>query len=85
MTMRTTGGEPRAVVVLVMGGCELRQAWDGSDCRCDLELIDALLRLRLAADRLGVPLRVSHLADDLRELTDLVGVTELLCGLEYAP
>ena len=48
--------------------------------RCDLALIDDLLRLRVGAQRLGWRLELRDLAADLRELIAFVGVADLLGG-----
>jgi hypothetical protein len=45
----------------------------GSDAP-DLETVDELARLVLTADRFGGDLIVTELADELRELLDLVGL-----------
>lgn len=46
--------------------------------RCDLRTVDDLLRLRLAAARLGLSIRVTGVDDRLRELVELVGLADLL-------
>jgi len=46
-----------------------------------LSTVDALARLQLAAQRLGLELRVLHAPDELRELVDLAGLAEVL-GVE---
>lgn len=46
--------------------------------RCDLALVDDLLRLRLGALRLGWRLEVRDQAADLRDLLAFVGVADLL-------
>jgi hypothetical protein len=45
---------------------------------CDIGTVDHLLRLCLAARRNGLSIRLSAVRHDLRELVDLVGVTEQL-------
>ena len=47
----------------------------------DLGTVDALARLRLAARRSGLELRLGHVPDELRELITFVGLAEAL-GLE---
>ena len=46
--------------------------------RCDLQVLDALLRLCLAARRTGVSIRLTDVHPDLRDLAELAGVTEHL-------
>lgn len=45
---------------------------------CDLGVVDRILRLRLAAARLGAALRLTDVDDELRALIELVGVTDVL-------
>ena len=47
----------------------------------DLGTVDALARLRLAARRSGLELRLTHVPDELRELITFLGLDEAL-GLE---
>ena len=47
----------------------------------DLGTVDALARLRLAARRSGLELRLRHVSDELLELITFVGLAEAL-GLE---
>jgi ABC-type transporter Mla MlaB component len=44
----------------------------------DLSTVDALARLRLAAGRAGIDLRVRDAPEELRALLHLVGLEELL-------
>jgi hypothetical protein len=44
----------------------------------DLGTVDALARLRLAARRRGLELRLAHVPDELRELITFVGLSEAL-------
>ena len=46
--------------------------------RCDLGLIDDLLHLRVAAARLGWSVHLRDPDRDVRELVELVGVTDWL-------
>ncbi len=45
--------------------------------RCDLRVVDELLRLQLAARRLGLSIRLVEVAGELGELLVLVGVADL--------
>jgi hypothetical protein len=65
-------------VVLVQGEHELDLGPVDAAQRCDLALVDDLLRLRLGARRLGWRLEVRDQTADLRELLTLVGVADLL-------
>ena len=47
----------------------------------DLTVVDCLARLHLAARRSGCAIRVHHADPTLCELLDLVGLTDVLCGL----
>jgi hypothetical protein len=47
----------------------------------DLGTVDAVARLRLAARRSGLELRLTHVPEELRELITFVGLAEVL-GLE---
>ena len=71
---------PRAVVMLVQGDREVELGTVDSSLRCDLGLVDDLLRLQLVAKRLGWSIRIAQVRPDLRELFDLVGLTERLEG-----
>ncbi|MGD9704132.1 MAG: hypothetical protein AB7Q42_08175 [Acidimicrobiia bacterium] len=70
--------EPRAVVVLVQGGREVVIGTVSDAIRCDLALVDDLLRLQLISRRLGWTIRFIEVRSDLRELFDMVGLTERL-------
>ncbi len=50
----------------------------------DLEAVDALARLQLAAVRRNVRLRLSRPSDELRELLQLVGLMDVLVADEDA-
>jgi hypothetical protein len=68
----------RAVVVLVQDGREVVLGSIGSAIRCDLALVDELLKLQLITKRLGWTIRIIDVRSELRELFDLVGLTERL-------
>ncbi len=67
----------RAVVVLVQDGREIVLGSIGDTIRCDLALVDELLKLLLITRRLGWTIRI-EVRSELRELFNLVGVTECL-------
>jgi ABC-type transporter Mla MlaB component len=69
---------PRAVITLVQDGREVPLGAIDQATRCDLGLVDDLLRLQLHAKRLGWTLRISEVRADLRELFQLVGLTRQL-------
>ena len=46
--------------------------------RCDLGFVEDLLRVQLAARRLGWSIRLTEVRPDLRELVELVGLTNEL-------
>ena len=68
----------RAVVVLVEDGREVVLGSIGDTIRCDLALVDELLKLQLITKRLGWTIRIVEVRSELRELFDLVGLTECL-------
>ena len=68
----------RAVVVLVQDGREVVLGSIDDTIRCDLALVDELLKLMLVTQRLGWRIRIVDVRSDLRELFDLVGLTECL-------
>jgi ABC-type transporter Mla MlaB component len=70
--------DPRAVVVLVQDGHETQLGSIDRATRCDLGLVDALLHLQLLAQRFGWSIRITEVRPELRELFDLVGLTERL-------
>lgn len=76
--MREIQGEPRVVVVLVVGDRALPLRRVGPDTRCDLGLVDDLLRFRLNATRFGYSIRLTQVAPHLHELFDLVGLADCL-------
>lgn len=69
----------RAVVVLLDGGVEV-VIGHVVVSRPDLVLADGLARLQLAAQRLGLAIRVRDAPPELYELLDLVGLADLLVG-----
>jgi hypothetical protein len=68
----------RAVVVLVQDGRKVVLGSIDDTIRCDLALVDELLKLKLVTQRLGWRIRIVDVRSDLRELFDLVGLTECL-------
>jgi hypothetical protein len=70
---------PRAVVILVAGGgCEIVLGAVDHGARCDLALIEDLLRLRMAVARRGWSIRLADPDQDLRELVELIGLGQYL-------
>lgn len=69
---------PRAVITLVQGGREVALGVVDRAERCDLGLVDDLLRLQLHAKQMGWTVRISEVRPDLRELFLLVGLTRQL-------
>ena len=67
---------PRAVVELVQGERSVVLGLVPARARGDVEVLDDLLRLQLAAGRLGWRVRISECCQELRELFDLLGMTE---------
>jgi hypothetical protein len=76
--MGARAATPRAVVVLVQDGREVILGSVDGATRCDLGLVEDLLRLQLLAQRFGWSIRITEVRADLRELFDLVGLTERL-------
>ncbi len=68
----------QAEVVLVRGGRELLLGRVGSGLRCDLDLVDRLARIQLAARRIGGAIVLRHPSTDLTELLALAGLDDLL-------
>ncbi len=50
--------------------------------RPDLAVVDGLARLTLAARRSGYSIRLRDVGEDLSELLDLVGLREVVSGVE---
>jgi hypothetical protein len=71
---------PRAVVVLAQGDTEVCLGEVDPALRCDLGLVDDLLRMQHHAARLGWTLRIVEVRSDLRELFELVGLLDRLDG-----
>ena len=71
---------PRAVVVLEQDGRDVLLGDVDHSARCDLGLVEDLLRLQLHARRLGWTIRITEVQPRLRELFELVGLTERLEG-----
>ena len=69
---------PRAVVVLQQDGHDVVLGSVDRADRCDLGLVDDLLRLQLAAERFGWSLRITQVRADLRERFELVGLADRL-------
>jgi hypothetical protein len=69
---------PWAVIALLVDDDEVPLGRLGGDAPCDLTTLDHLLRLSLAARRLGVSIRVTAIHRDLRELVELTGVSDQL-------
>lgn len=67
---------PWARIVLLVGDLELPVGSIDRTTRCDMELVDDLLRFQLAARSLGLAIRVVDVRGDLRDLLDLLGVTD---------
>jgi hypothetical protein len=68
----------RAVVVLVQDGREVVLGSIGETIRCDLALVDELLKLQLITKRLGWAIRIVEVRPELRELFDMMGLTDCL-------
>ena len=71
-------GVAYADLVLVRGERELSLGRVGAGDRCDLGFVDDLLRLQLVVRRFGWSLRLDDVAEELRELVELVGLTDQL-------
>jgi hypothetical protein len=69
---------PRAVVVLVQDDRDVVLGGVDRSVRCDLGLVDDLLRLQHHAARLGWTLRITRVRRDLRELFELAGLVDRL-------
>jgi hypothetical protein len=68
------------MVVLVRDGIEVA-GWPLAGRRPpDLEVVDELARLQLAARRLGCSIRLRHACLELLGLLELVGLAEVLAG-----
>ena len=69
---------PRAVVVLVAGDLQIPLGAIGHRARCDLALLDDLLRLRLAFGRRGWTMQLTQVDRETRVLLELVGLGDCL-------
>lgn len=69
---------PRAVVVLAQGDREIVMGPLDGARRCDLGLVEDLLRAQLVAQRLGWSMHITEVRPDLRELFELVGLIDRL-------
>ncbi|MDN5852462.1 MAG: hypothetical protein L0K86_06370 [Actinomycetia bacterium] len=78
LTRMTCDDEPWVRVALVVGDLEMPIKSIDRSVRCDMALVDDLLRFRLAANRLGLPVRFADVHEDLQELLELVGVIDVL-------
>jgi len=67
---------PLAIVVMEVAGSEVPVGPVEGGLRCDLGLVDDLLKFVLAAGRLGWAVRLREVDPDLRELIDLLGMSE---------
>jgi hypothetical protein len=76
----TGASEPRAVVVLRQGGRDVVLGEVDRSLRCDLGLVEDLLRLQVLARRFGWSIAITEVRPDLRELFELVGLVEHLDG-----
>jgi hypothetical protein len=72
---------PRARIVLVREGAEVPFGAIDADAACDLDLVDELCRLRLAALRQGLEVRLVDADADLVGWLRFVGVAHL-AGLD---
>ncbi|MDQ3148042.1 MAG: hypothetical protein M3R01_14135 [Actinomycetota bacterium] len=73
--MDTAGERPRAMVLLLRDGQALLLGPVYGPERCDLGFVEDLLRIQVAARRLGSSIRLTEVRPDLRELVELVGLT----------
>ena len=69
------------MVVLIRGDVELASWPLAGTGGPDLDLVDELARLQLAARRLGCSIRLRDASADLRELLDFLGLAEVLTGV----
>ncbi|MFN2478681.1 MAG: hypothetical protein ABR615_05855 [Pseudonocardiaceae bacterium] len=70
-----------AIVVLVCGDAEVASWSLACLNRPDLDVVDQLARLQLAARRLGCKIRLRDACVELLELLDLLGLEEIVTGL----
>jgi ABC-type transporter Mla MlaB component len=67
-------------VVLVRGDAEVACWAVPAGRRPDLSVVDQLARLQVTAGRLGYSIRLRDAPNRLRELIDLVGLSDILAG-----
>ena len=67
-----------ADLVLVRDGQTVSLGRVGAGERCDLGFVDDLLQLQLVIRRFGWAVRLDDVADELRELVELVGLSDEL-------
>ena len=72
--MTTDQRVPRARIVALVGQQEVTIATISAAERCDLALVQSLLRLRLVAKRLGWSVQLRDVDDHLADLVQLVGL-----------
>ncbi len=65
-------------MLLVQGDREVELGGVDRVHRCDLGLVDDLLRIKLMAKQLGWAVRIVEVRPDLRELFELVGLADQL-------
>ena len=70
--------EGDAIVVLAIGGTELARWPLAGSAHPDLDVIDALARLALAARRLGGEIGLHNAGPELLGLIDFVGLDDVL-------
>jgi hypothetical protein len=76
----TGASEPRAVVVLRQAAGDVVLGAVDRSVRCDLGLVEDLLRLQVVARRFGWSIAITEVRPDLRELFELVGLVDQLDG-----
>lgn len=76
--MRDTGRTPATVVVVVIDDGREIAVGRLEAPRADLTLVDAVLRLQLAARRRGWSMRVRGVPDELRALLEFAGLAGVL-------
>ena len=72
-------GSDDTIVVLLRGTTEVA-SWRLREYHPDLDVVDELARLQLAAKRMGCSVRLDHASRPLMELLDLVGLGEVVSG-----
>jgi hypothetical protein len=76
--MEPSGGVARAVIVLVVAGRPIPVGAVDATTRCDIELVERLLHLRLDACRAGCSMHLVAVQPELRDLLQLAGFSESL-------